>query len=273
MKIKEILSASILVKSKLPDSDFVINPYIGCSHACKYCYAKFMCKFSGHVGQEWGSFVDVKINSVDLLPCKKSLKGKNVTFGSVTDPYQPTECKYQLTRNLLEKLIPLEPTLYVITKSKLIVRDIDLLKNFRDCTVAVSLSLLDENIRKLVEPASSSAEQRMEALKKLYDSGITTVLFISPIFPYLTDWEILIERTKKFISEYWFENLNIYPYVKNDIEKFLISVDPKLISLYKSVFKKNNSYWFSEKEKIENFCNRNKLRFKIYFHDFISKSY
>jgi DNA repair photolyase len=222
LKIKEITAASILVKSKLPDSDFVINPYVGCSHACKYCYAKFMCKFSGHIGEEWGSFVDVKINSVELVG-KKSLKGKSVTFGSVTDPYQPIEYKYQLTRKLLEKLISIEPSLCVITKSKLIVRDIDLLKQFGDCTVAMSFSLLDENVRKLVEPASSSVEQRMESLKQISDAGIKTVLFISPMFPYLTDWEELIEKTKGFVSEYWFENLNIYPYVKSDIEKFLVS--------------------------------------------------
>jgi DNA repair photolyase len=267
LRIKEIIASSILVKSKLPDSDFVINPYVGCSHACKYCYAKFMCKFSGHIGENWGSFVDVKINSVDLLPCKKSLKGKNVTFGSVTDPYQPIEYKYQLTRKLLEKLISIEPSLCVITKSKLIVRDIDLLKQFGDCVIAMSLSLLDEDIRKLVEQASSSAQQRMEALKQIYDAGIKTVLFISPMFPYLTDWESLIEKTKGFVTEYWFENLNIYPYVKSDIEKFLVSVDPKLIESYKSVYNKNSSYWFSEKEKIKNFCTRNNLIFKIYFHD------
>ena len=130
MEIKEIKVKSIIVKSGLPGADFVINPYIGCVHGCIYCYARFMKRFTGHL-EPWGDFVDVKINGPDLIPEKWSkYQGKSIIIGSVTDAYQPIEKKYQLTRRILEKLIPLQPDLEIITKSDLVLRDIDLLKQF-----------------------------------------------------------------------------------------------------------------------------------------------
>ena len=89
MKIKEIKAKSILVKSNLPGADYVINPYIGCMHACKFCYARFMKRFTGHK-EEWGDFVDVKINALDLIPKDtKKYRNKLVVLGSTTDPYIP----------------------------------------------------------------------------------------------------------------------------------------------------------------------------------------
>lgn len=120
MKIKEIKAKSIIVKSNLPEGDFVINPYTGCSHGCLYCYARFMKRFTNHP-EPWGEFVDVKINAPDLIPeDTDKYKDRSITIGSVTDPYLPLEAKYKLTRRILEKLIPLQPRLDIITKSDLV---------------------------------------------------------------------------------------------------------------------------------------------------------
>ena len=191
MKIREIKAKSIITKTGL-DADFVINPYIGCAHACIYCYARFMKKFTGHK-ESWGSFVDVKINAPDLiLGNTDKYKSKSIIMGSVTDSYNPVERKYKITRKILEKLAPFQPNLEIITKSDLILRDIDLLKKFKNIGVAVSLSFLDEKIRKQLEPLASPAENRINILKQLHKAGIKTVVFISPIFPEITDWQKVI---------------------------------------------------------------------------------
>lgn len=104
MKVKEIEVKSVITKSNLPGIDYVINPYVGCQHACVYCYADFMKKFTGHVGEKWGEFVDVKINSVETIK-KPKLENKNILISSVTDPYQPVEVKYKITREILKKLL------------------------------------------------------------------------------------------------------------------------------------------------------------------------
>ena len=266
MKTKEIKVKSIIVKSNLPEGDFVINPYVGCQHGCIYCYARFMKRFTGHT-EPWGGFVDAKINALDLIPTNADkFKNKSIIISSVCDPYQPVERKYKLTRKILEKLIPLQPRLDLITKSDLIVRDIDLLKQFKNCIVAVSLSVLDEKLRKQLEPISSSAEARINTLKKLHNSGIQTALFISPIFPYLTDWKKIIEKTKSFVDEFWFENLNLYPSIKYNIYEFLKKNNPELVEKYKEIYLTKNDYWDIVEKEIKQFCKQNKINCKIYFH-------
>ena len=142
LKIKEIKAKSIITKTQLPEGDFVINPYIGCMHGCIYCYARFMKRFTGHT-EPWGAFVDAKINAADLIPTDvKKYKGKRITLSSVTDAYQPVELKYKLTRKILEKLIPLQPHVDIMTKSDLVLRDIDVIKQFKDCVVAFSILTL-----------------------------------------------------------------------------------------------------------------------------------
>ena len=162
MKIKEINAKTILTKSNLPEADYVINPYIGCSHGCIYCYANFMKRFTNHK-EPWGEFVDIKINAAELIP-NKDLSNKTVVISSVTDPYNSLEKKYKLTRNILEKLIPLNPNLNILTKSNLIIRDIDLIKQFKNCSVSISFSSLDENIQKEIEPKASSPKEKIFAL-------------------------------------------------------------------------------------------------------------
>lgn len=140
MKLNEIKASSIITKSNLPDADYVINPYVGCMHSCIYCYARFMKRFTGHT-ENWGEFVDAKINASELIPEKTSkYKGKSIFLSSVTDPYLSFERKYQLTRKVLKKLISLEPNLGIQTKSDLIVRDIDLLKQFKYCEAGLTIA-------------------------------------------------------------------------------------------------------------------------------------
>ena len=129
MEIKEINVNDYLTKSNLPSSDYVINPYIGCSHGCKYCYASFMKRFTGHK-EKWGDFVDVK--RCDKKMSLKKISKKNVFLSSVTDCYNKLEEKYLITRGILEQLVDSDCYLSISTKSKLILRDIDLLKKIKN---------------------------------------------------------------------------------------------------------------------------------------------
>lgn len=266
MELREIKARSIITKSNLPDADYVINPYVGCMHSCVYCYARFMKRFTGHV-EPWGKFVDAKINASELIPEKTvKYKDQSIFLSSVTDPYLAFEHKYKLTRKILEKLIPLGPNLGIQTKSDLITRDIDLLKHFKHCEAGLTITSADDNIRKEVEPYASSVEKRIEALKKLKTAGIKTYVFIGPIFPFLTDWKNIMRRTKKYANFYMLENLNIRGSVWNSIKMWLKAKHPELLQKYEEIYFTKNNYWDSVEREIKDFCQKNKITCRIYFH-------
>jgi len=271
MKIKEKKIKSVITKSNLPDADFVLNPYIGCQHACIYCYADFMKRFTGHKGEDWGSFVDVKINAPDTINPKSIKKDSLILIGSVTDPYQPLEAKYKITRGCLEKLLEFQPRLEILTKSPLVLRDLDLLKQFKNLRVGISVGILDENISRKLEPCASSPRRRLETLKKLHEEGIRTYLFISPIFPEITNFEGLIEISRDYVDGVLFENLNIRANNRKRIFEFLQQKKPDLISLYEQI-QKDPSYWNNLETKISKYCEQSDIPHKIYFHHGANKN-
>ncbi len=179
MNIQEIEVKSVITKTNLPVTDYAVNPYVGCLHACKYCYASFMKRFTNHP-EPWGEFLDVK-NWPDLENTKK-YSGKEAFFCSVTDPYQPHEAKFQRTRKILEQLQGTGIRISISTKSDLILRDLDLIKSFPGSRVSWSINTLDEDFRKEMDRAVS-IERRLEAMRQFYEAGIDTTCFISPIFP------------------------------------------------------------------------------------------
>jgi len=181
MLIRKIQAKSILSKSKV--MDYVVNPYIGCSHSCAYCYARFMKRVTGHK-EPWGTFVDVKINAPQILPrdIGKNRRGE-VWLSSVCDPYQPLEKKYKLTRKCLEVLLLYDWPVTIQTKSVLVLRDLDLLKKLKKVGVGFTISTDDDKIRKIFEPGASTIQQRIDALKRLHSAGVSTYAFIGPILP------------------------------------------------------------------------------------------
>jgi DNA repair photolyase len=181
MQIKEVKAKSILSTSQV--SDYSMNPYVGCQHACVYCYAKFMKRFTGHK-EEWGAFVDVKVNATELLT-REVLKKKvgRVWISGVCDPYQPLERKYRLTRACLEILVRNDWPVTVQTKSQLVLRDIEILRRASDIEVGFTITTADERMRKIFEPGAPPIAKRIEALEKLHGSGIKTFAMIAPLLP------------------------------------------------------------------------------------------
>jgi DNA repair photolyase len=181
MIVKEVYAKTILSKSKV--FDYTINPYIGCEHGCTYCYARFMKRFTGHK-EEWGRFVDVKINATSLLQgeIKKKRAGR-VWISGTCDPYQPLEKKYELTKRCLEILSKHDWPVAVQTKSPLVLRDAELLRKFNDIEVGLTITTADENIRKIFELNSPPIKERIKTLEKLHSVGIKTYAMIAPMLP------------------------------------------------------------------------------------------
>lgn len=263
MVIKELNIKDYLTKSNLPDSDYVINPYVGCTHGCKYCYASFMKRFTGHK-ENWGEFIDIKRSDkpIDL----NKISGKNVFLSSVTDCYNQYEKEYCITRNIIKQLVNSDCNLSISTKSKLILRDIDLLKQIKNLIVCMSINTLDETFRSDMDNASTIKE-RMDTLNELHNNGIYTILFMSPIFPYITEWKEIIDNTKNYIDEYWFENLNLRGGYKKDILDYIKNNFSDLYSEYIDIYvNKNNKYWKELAKEINNYCNQNNIKYTNYFY-------
>ena len=186
MDTTEVTTKTALLRSRIPGVDYVINPYTGCGHGCRYCYAVFMRKYSKlHQHAQWGSFVEVKTNVVDVLRHELSRKRKTGTamLSSVCDPYQPAEHQYNLTRGCIEALREHGWGIDILTRSPLVTRDIDLLSTCLGASVGFSIPTDDDNVRSKLEPASPPIPARIEALREVHSAGIRTWVFIAPMLP------------------------------------------------------------------------------------------
>lgn len=176
--------------------DYCINPYVGCAHGCRYCYATFMKRYTGH-SEEWGTFVDIKVNAPEVLAKQvKRIRNGQVLLSSVTDPYQPIESKYGLTRQCLEILLRHSFSVDILTKSSLVLRDIDRIKEFEQIEVGLTITTDDDEVRKIFEPNVPPIAARLDTLKKLFDQGVRTYAFIGPVLP------MNPERLAKMIRPY-----------------------------------------------------------------------
>lgn len=238
--VKEITVKSVLSKSNLPVCEYSVNPYVGCTHACRYCYASFMKRFTNHP-EPWGDFLDVKYWPEIKNPQKYA--GKELFIGSVTDPYNPQEEIYERTRALLEQLQGSGAKISIATKSDLILRDLDLIKTFPDARVSWSINTLDETFREDMDKAVS-IQRRLTAMEAFHKAGVRTTCFISPIFPGITDVKEIIQRAKVQCNLIWLENLNLRGGYKTVIMDYIQEKHPDLLLLYQDIYNKNDRrYW------------------------------
>ncbi|MCD6254043.1 MAG: radical SAM protein [Thermotogae bacterium] len=228
-KLYEVRAKSILTPSRIPGITYSLNPYVGCAFACRYCYASFMIRFKNYK-ETWGNFVEIKLNAPQLL--EKELGKKRpgtIEMSLVCDPYQPIEERYGLTRACLEVLLRFSTVsryfpLSILTKSPLVLRDIDLLKRLPNVEIGFSIGTHDEAIRRLFEPKAPSLQARLQALKKLKEAGIRTYALVAPVLP--MDPERLASMLKDVADRVYVDCLN-YPwkvkniYMRNHLESFL----------------------------------------------------
>ena len=248
IRINHIETRSVMTKSNTPLGGYSVNPYEGCPHACRYCYASFMKRFTGHT-EPWGTFIDVK--HWPAIKDAKKYAGQKIVIGTVTDGYNPLEETYENTRRLLEELKDSGGDIVICTKSDLALRDLDLLKEVNEkcrLTVSWSVNTLDEEFRNDMD-AAASIERRLSAMKKVYDAGIRTICFISPVFPGITDIEAIFERAKDQCDLIWLENLNLRGGFKADIMNYIAEKYPELVPLYDSIYNKKDRSYFEDLER------------------------
>lgn len=240
MRIREIEVKSVISKSNLPVCEYSVNPYVGCTHGCRYCYASFMKRFTGHT-EPWGAFLDVKRWPEIKNP--KKYEGKELFIGSVTDPYLPQEERYGRTRALLEQLKGSGAKLSIATKSDLVLRDLELIQTFPDARVSWSINTLDEDFKNDMDRAVS-IERRLAAMEAFHRAGVRTTCFVSPIFPGITDVEAIIDRAKGACNLIWLENLNLRGDYRTVILRYIREKYPQLMPLYHEIYRNGSrGYW------------------------------
>ena len=258
--IQEIKVQNVMTKSSLPVGGYSVNPYVGCPHACKYCYASFMKRFTGHT-EPWGTFLDVKHWKPIANPHKYD--GERIVIGSVTDGYNLYEAEFRNTRRLLEELRGTQAELMICTKSDLVLRDLDLLKQFPKVTVSWSVNTLDEEFRADMDRAVS-IERRLRAMQQVYEAGIRTVCFVSPIFPGITDVKAIIEEVKGYADLIWLENLNLRGQFKGEIMAYIREKHSALFPLYEEIYnQKRLDYWKALEEEISSYAAQQSFPYRV----------
>ncbi|MCL0057205.1 radical SAM protein [Dehalococcoidia bacterium] len=224
MIVREVYTKSILSRSKV--FDYVVNPYIGCEHACTYCYARFMKRFTGH-REPWGEFVDVKINAPDLLKREidRTPPGR-VWVSGVCDPYQPLERTYKVTKTCLEILVEHDWPITIQTKSALVLRDVALFAGSNKIEVGLTVTTGDERVRELFEPNAASIKERIKALEKLHLAGTRTYVMIAPMLPQAEELAaslrgkvdyVLIDRMNYHYADWVYRKHNLESTMGDDI--------------------------------------------------------
>ena len=271
MKIKEIKCKKVLSPCKIKGFDYNFNPYVGCSHGCVYCYARFMCRY--RKGKEkWGDFVDVKINAPKVLKEQvKHLKPGLVMISSVTDAYQPVEAKYKITRRCLKILSKNNFQIGLLTKSPLITRDIDIIKRFNTSSYwaqpGFTIICLDEKDARNFEPRAPSVENRLSALEKMSKAGISTLVFLGPFIPGISDknLERLFRCFKKVgVKTILLDKLNIKCGNWSEIKKVLDNHYSGLALNYRQKWL-TDKYYEKIKKKVVNLCDKYKFSLDLVF--------
>ena len=228
MNIKEMTCRTALTPSKLPGLDYTLNPYLGCMHQCQYCYAPGILHLNR---SQWIETVAVKRNLPLIL--SKELKQKKpgiIGLSTVTDPYQPIEKTYRVTRYCIEVLIHHNFPVCIQTKSDLILQDKELITSLPDVEVIVSIGTLDDTHRKLLEPGSSSIPGRLRILEAFTDTSVKTSVFFGPIYPTITP-----DQIPEIIDAF----------LKTDVDEIMIDtlhLKQDIIPTLSRVFKKNKEF-------------------------------
>ena len=206
---QEVVCRSALNRVQGMPFDWTLNPYRGCTHGCHYCFARrYHVQFEMNSDDEFASVILVKRNFVEVLRQELDRPGWNreqVAFGTATDPYQPIEGHYRLTRRSLEVLAAAHTPIGLVTKGPMVVRDRDVLKALGDaagCTVYMSVPTVDEDAWRILEPGTAHPLQRLRAVRELVDAGVDAGVLMAPIVPGFSSSRTKLERTIKAVADH-----------------------------------------------------------------------
>jgi DNA repair photolyase len=262
MKVHKCSSRQILQPCSLEMFGYQVDPYIGCEHHCHYCYT---------------------LNNAEIDPTKEilmhqdivgqlnqelsKLEPQTIYLGMNTDPYQPSERTYQQTRQVLELLAQQGFSVCILTKSDLIVRDIDLLTSMSGSSAGISIAFQDENARRLFELKAPPNKERIKALKKLKDAGIETYTLITPVMPFISDVELLIEMVVPYADTIWLYGLSMEAEEDRNwqnVQRILDCHFPELTQKYKQIaFSVDHLYWVDLRQKLKKIQKQRQLNLRI----------
>ena len=225
------------------------NPYRGCYHGCRFCYARRSHRYLEEDGVgHWGSRIYAKVNAPAIVRqelAKRTWRHERVAIGTVTDPYQPLEGRYRLTRGILEALADYTTPAGIVTRSPLIVRDIDVLQHLARVAgvhVSVSVATMDERLARDIEPTVAPPHQRMRAVRMLADAGIPVNVALAPVLPRITDTREQIEAVVRAARDagaanVWHNTLYLHDVTREAFFDYLRESKPELIAEYAALYK------------------------------------
>ena len=235
--VREVRCRTLLNRGGIDDYSF--NCYVGCEHACRYCYARFMQRFHPHA-EEWGRFVDVKVNAVEALSRQlRRLPPGDVFTCSACDGWQSVEEQYKLTRECCRRLLEAGFRLNILTKSRLILRDLDILAG-RQVRLGVTITTPDEHWAKVWEPEASTVADRVEVLRQAKAAGLKTTVMFGPLLPEISDTDEALARLYALaadagVDRIWTDALNPRPRVWPSIQEVLRQHRPDLHEHYRRI--------------------------------------
>ena len=237
VQVREVRCRSLLNRCRIDDYSF--NAYVGCEHGCGYCYARFMQRFHPHA-EEWGRFVDVKVNAVEVLARQlRRLSPGRVFTCSACDGWQPVEEHYRLTRECCRLLLESGFSLSILTKSRLVLRDLDLFEG-RSVRVGVTITTTDERWARIWEPLASSVTDRMAVLRQAKAAGLETAVMFGPLLPGISDTDAALTDLFALAAELrvdrvWTDMLNPRPRVWVSVQEVLRRHQPDWHEHYRAI--------------------------------------
>jgi len=269
--VRHTVCRSILNSSRL--GGYSLNCYTGCTHGCVYCYARFMQRFHPH-DEPWGDFVDVKINAAEVL--KRQLRRAEpgeVFISSACDGWQPIESQYQLTRRCCQLLLEHGFSLYVLTKSKVVLRDMDVFYHgaAASVTVGVTITTLDERLRALWEPRADPVADRLLVLAAARDAKLGTSIMFGPLLPGLSDdrcsLELLMQQARRLnVDKIWVDALNPRPRVWPSVAQLLRRHFPQLLEQYRRILfdaQVRSQYLAELRQRVQDVARRQKVARRV----------
>ena len=233
--VRQVRCKTLLNRCRVDDYSF--NCYVGCSHGCRYCYARFMQRFHPHA-EQWGEFADVKVNAAEVLARQlRRLKPGGVFTCSACDGWQPAEEHYRLTRECCRLLLNAGFRLNVLTKSRLVLQDLDILAG-RNVRLAVTITTHDEPWAQIWEPRASSVSDRVDVLRQAKAAGLETAVMFGPLLPEISDTDealagLFALAAESSVDRIWTDMLNPRPRVWPSVQEVLRCYHPELYEHYR----------------------------------------
>lgn len=293
--VNNIQVKSILNKHKKRDDwfldDYSVNPYSGCSFNCIYCYIR-----GSKYGENMAKTLSIKINAPELLEKQLSRRAKKeehgiIALSSSTEPYMPIEEKLKLTGKLLEIILKYKFPVEIATKSKLVLRDFDILKEIdkkailpadlkpelkHGVIISFSISTLDEKLAKILEPGAPKPIERLETMKRCKEEGFFTGVCFIPVLPFLSDSEVQLDKTIRTVKQHGADFIfvgSLTLFGKDPVDckilyyKFLEKYYPELVSKYKSLYRiffaPSKEYQKELEEKSKRLCEKYGIKNRI----------